>query len=113
MSSTPFAGQLAVKFKRYGFNVTNTENTQTPFSWSYISVNGDGDYTATLEAIQTFVPFTDIRYNTGNILTWLDENGNEISYVNGAEISIYLGADYLLGNESFSGLVQKKFSYDL
>jgi hypothetical protein len=72
-----------------------------------------GDYTATIAAIQAFVPLTDIRFHTGNVLTGLDENGNEFSYVNGAEISLYLGADYLLGSESLSGLVQKKFSYDL
>ncbi|MDR2189853.1 MAG: LCP family protein [Candidatus Peribacteria bacterium] len=32
MASTPFAGQLAVKLKRYGFTVVNTENTPTPLS---------------------------------------------------------------------------------
>jgi LCP family protein required for cell wall assembly len=32
MSATPFAGQLAVKLKRYGFNITSTENAEIPFS---------------------------------------------------------------------------------
>ena len=113
MSTTPFAGQLAVKLKRYGFNITNTENAETSFSGSYITVNGVGDYTATLEAIQFFLPITDIRYTTENILIGRDENGNEIAYTDGADISIYLGADYLLGSETLSGLVQQKFSFDL
>ena len=69
MSATPFAGQLAVKLKRYGFNVIKTQNADTPFSDSYISVNGIGDYTATIEAIQVFIPITDIRYTTENVST--------------------------------------------
>jgi LCP family protein required for cell wall assembly len=113
MSATPFAGNLAVKLKRYGFNVVNTENTEAPFSGSYITINNVGDYTATIQAIQTFVPIADIRYMTGNVETGFDENGQEITFLNGADISLYLGADYLLGSEVLSGLVQKKFSYDL
>jgi hypothetical protein len=50
---------------------------------------------------------------TGNVETGVDENGNEFTFLNGADISLYLGADYLLGSEVLSGLVQKKFSYDL
>jgi hypothetical protein len=113
MSSVPFAGQLAVKLKRYGFNIVNTENTATPLTKSYISVNNVGEYDAVLQAIQTFLPITDIRYDTGMVMTGLDENGNEITLFDGKEISIYLGEDYLLGSETLSGLVQKKFSYEL
>ena len=113
MASTPFAGQLAVKLKRYGFNIVNTENASTPLSKSYISINNVGEYDATLQAIQTFLPITDIRYATGMATTGRDENGNEITIFDGNEISIYLGEDYLLGSEVLSGLVQKKFSYEL
>jgi hypothetical protein len=113
MASTPFAGQLAVKLKRYGFNIVNTENASTPLSQSYISVNNVGEYEATLQAIQTFLPITDIRYATGMVMTGFDAYGNETTLFDGNEISIYLGEDYLLGSEMLSGLVQKKFSYEL
>ncbi|MDR0860035.1 MAG: LytR C-terminal domain-containing protein [Candidatus Peribacteria bacterium] len=113
MSATPFAGQIAVKLKRYGFNITNTQNSETPSSGSYLLIHGLEPLDATISAIQTFLPFTDIRYDTGSILTGLDENGKEYSYFEGTDITIMLGADYLLGSESLSGLVQKKFSYDL
>jgi hypothetical protein len=113
MASTPFAGQLAVKLKRYGFNIVSTENTTTPFSGSYIIVNNIGNFDATLQALQTFLPISDIRYDTGSVLTGLDFNGQETTFFDGKDISIYLGADYLLGSEVLSGLVQKKFSYDL
>jgi hypothetical protein len=113
MASVPFAGQLAVKLKRYGFNVTNTENATTPLTGSYLTIHGDKEYSATIQAIQLLLPITDIRYDTGSMVTGQDEQGNEFSYVNGAEISLSLGADYLLGSETLSGLVQKKFSYDI
>jgi hypothetical protein len=113
MASTPFAGQLAVKLKRYGFNIVSTENTTTPFSGSYITVNNIGNFDATLQALQQFLPLSDIRYDTGSVLTGLDFNGQETTFFDGKDISIYLGADYLLGSEVLSGLVQKKFSYDL
>jgi hypothetical protein len=113
MSTVPFAGQLAVKLKRYGFDVIKTENADSPLDASYIVVNALGEYSATLEAIQTFIPIMDVRYIPGNVITELDETGHEFSYLEGADISIYLGADYLLGTEDFLGLVQEKFSFDL
>ena len=113
MSGIPFAGNLAAKLKRYGFNIINTENAEFTGARSYISINNIGDFTPTIQVIQSFVSISDIRYNTGNVMTGQDEYGNEITYIDGADISLYLGADYLVGSESLSGLVQKKFSYDL
>jgi hypothetical protein len=82
MSSTPFAGQLAVKLKRYGFNVTSTENAATSSSGSYLIVHTVDPREASIAAIQTFLPLTDIRYDTGSLLTGIDEHGNVHSYLN-------------------------------
>ena len=68
MSSTPFAGNLAVKFKRYGFNVIKANNADVTGAKSYLLINNIGDYSATIGAIQTFVPITEILYNTGNVM---------------------------------------------
>ncbi|MDR3169454.1 MAG: LytR C-terminal domain-containing protein [Candidatus Peribacteria bacterium] len=81
MSSTPFAGQIAVKLKRYGFNITSTTNTETPSSGSYLILHTEDPREATIAAIQTLLPLTDIRYDTGNLLTGIDENGNLYSYL--------------------------------
>lgn len=113
MSSVPFAGNLAVKLKRYGFNITNTQNTETSQTGSYIKINTYGEFSGTIQAIQSFLPIQDVRYDLSNVSTGLDLEGNEITFFNGADISLVLGADYLVGSEMFSGLVQKKFTYDL
>jgi len=113
MSTTPFAGQFAVKLKRYGFNVVTADNAESPSSGTYVVIHGDRDLTASVEALQVFLSVQDIRYDTGSVLTGIDLSGNVYSYVNGAEISVVLGEDYLLGSEVMSGLVERKFSYDL
>ena len=113
MPSTPFAGNLAVKLKRYGFKITNTDNTPEPQTSSYIQINTQGTFSGTIQAIQTFLPVRDIKYDISNMMAGLDAEGNEVLFTNGADISIVLGADYLLGSPTMSGLIQKKFSYDL
>ncbi|MDR2189854.1 MAG: hypothetical protein LBP53_01340 [Candidatus Peribacteria bacterium] len=75
-------------------------------------VQSGTDYTPTLEALQTFLPFSDIRYATRTLTTG-EVMHNEQMMFDGTTISVYLGADYLLGSAMFSGLVQKKFSYEL
>ncbi|GHV27612.1 hypothetical protein FACS1894176_09670 [Bacteroidia bacterium] len=90
MSATPFAGQIAVKLKRYGFNVTNTQNSEIPTSGSYLIIHGLEPLSATISAIQTFIHLTDIRYDTGSVLTGIDENGLEYKYFEGTDITIVL-----------------------
>ncbi|MDR2540365.1 MAG: hypothetical protein LBD11_00890 [Candidatus Peribacteria bacterium] len=90
MSTTPFAGQIAVKLKRYGFNITNTQNSEIPNSGSYLVIHGLNPLEATISAIQTFIPLTDIRYDTGSILTGIDENGKEYNYFEGTDITLVL-----------------------
>ncbi|MDR0282264.1 MAG: hypothetical protein LBI53_02855 [Candidatus Peribacteria bacterium] len=113
MAAVPFAGNLAIKMKRYGFEITETKNAETPIITSYIAINNIGDFSPTIQAIQKIIPITEIRDNSQLVVTGLDLSGNEISFFEGAEISIYLGEDYLLGSDQLSGLVEKKFSYEL
>ncbi len=67
MGTTKFNDQLAVKLKRYGFNIIESIMRADPMEKSTISINNLGDYTATIDAIKTFVPDLQIEYNTGNI----------------------------------------------
>lgn len=113
MGKGKFDQQLATKLKRYGFNVIETMERADPLSVSTLSINNLGDYTATIEALKTFVPDLQIAYNTGNVQSWRDENGNPTVFVEGADISLILGNDYLLGSPTMSGLVEKKFSFTL
>lgn len=113
MSSTPFAGNLAVKLKRYGFTIADTQNTEVPQATSYIQINNYGDFSGTIQAIQTFLPIQEIKSDFSKVSTGLDIEGNEVTFFDGTDISLVIGADYLQGSESLSGLVQKKFTYDL
>ncbi|MDR0369061.1 MAG: LCP family protein [Candidatus Peribacteria bacterium] len=90
MSSIPFAGNLAVKLKKYGFNITNTQNTELPQTGSYIQINTYGEFSGTIQAIQTFLPIQDIKYDFSKLSTGLDVEGNEITFSNGADISLVL-----------------------
>lgn len=108
-----FADQMAVKIKRYGFNAISTMVWAEASPKSTVVVNNLGDYTATLEALKVFVPDFEVYYNTGNVQSWWDENGNPITFVNGADIQLVLWNDYLLWSAVMSGLVEKKFSYEL
>jgi len=113
MAAVPFAGNLAIKMKRYGFQIAETKNAETPITTSYIAINNIGDFSPTIQAIQKIVPITEIRDNSQLVVTGLDLSGNEISFFEGTDISIYLWEDYLLGSDQLSGLVEKKFSYEL
>lgn len=113
MGNTKFNDQLAVKLKRYWFNVIDSMIRADPMEYSTVSVNNIGDYTATIEALKTFIPDLRVEYNTWNIQSWRDENGNPITFVEGADITVILGNDYLLGSPTMSGLVETKFSFKL
>lgn len=67
MGKGKFDQQLATKLKRYGFNVIETMERADSLSVSTLSINNLGDYTATIEALKTFVPDLQIAYNTGNV----------------------------------------------
>jgi hypothetical protein len=49
---------------KYGLNVTNVANAEEPTDHSYIVINMVGDFSGTIDAIQTFLPIQDIRIDT-------------------------------------------------
>lgn len=107
------ATRLWVKMVKYGLNVTNVTNWETPTDHSYIMVNMVWDFTWTIEAIQEFLPIQDIRVDTWSVQVETYENWEVEYWTNRAYISVVLWDDYILWNEYFSWLSEKKFSYKL
>ena len=105
--------RLWVKMVKYGLNVTNVTNWETPTDHSYIVVNMVWDFTWTIEAIQEFLPIQDIRVDTWSVQVETYENWEVEYWTNRAYISVVLWDDYILWNEYFSWLSEKKFSYKL
>jgi hypothetical protein len=64
MSNVKFNDQIAVKLKRYGFNVTENMVWADPMQYSTVSIHNIGDYIATIEALKVFIPDLKIEYNT-------------------------------------------------
>lgn len=112
-SKVKFADQMWVKLKRYGLNIISTMIWADPQEKTTLVINNIWDYTATIDALKNFVPSFDIYYNTWNIQSWWDENWNEITFVDGADLQLVLWDDYLLGNAEASGYIDTKFSYEL
>lgn len=114
LSNASLANSLWAKMARYGLTVSNVTNGESPVENSYISINMVWDFSGTIDAIQTFLPIQDIRVDTWSVQAEYDEDWNVIEYwTNRAYISVVLGNDYVLGNEAFSWLSQKRFSYKL
>lgn len=107
------ATHLWAKMAKYWLNVTNTATAESPSETSYITINMVWDFTWTIEAIQTFLPITDIRIDTGSVQEDQDSEWNIEYRTNRAYITVTLWNDYILWNEAFSGLAEKKFSYTL
>lgn len=109
---TSLATSLWAKMARYWLNVTNATNWE-PVENSYITINMVWDFTWTIEAIQTFLPIQDIRIDTWSVQEDYDEDWNIEYWTDRAYITVVLGNDYVLWNENFPWLVEKKFSYKL
>lgn len=91
-----FATQLAVKLKKYAFNVTNVENFTSTLTWTTVYVLGTGDYQYTVKTLKNFI-------NIDEVITTPDP----------LMIQQYTGSDLLLvlGNSYIDQLVMKPFSY--
>ena len=106
------ATRLWAKLAKYWLNVTNVTNWDTTET-SYIMINMVWDFTWTIDAIQTFLPIQDIRVDTWSVQEDHDEYWNIEYWTNRAYISVVLWNDYILWSDSFSWLVDEKFSYVL
>lgn len=106
------ATKLWVKMVKYWLNVTNVANWD-PVEHSYITINMVWNFTGTIEAIQTFFPIQDIRVDTWSVQEEYLEDWTIEYRTNRAYLTITLWDDFVLWNEYFSWLAEKKFSYKL
>lgn len=90
-----FANQLAVKLKKYAFNIVDVSNFSQPISWTAIYILSTGDVSKTIETLKNFVPVTDIVEN--GLGSWFDQ-------LSGVDLVLVLGNDYIphLANNPFS-----------
>ena len=114
LAKSSIATKFWVKLVKYWLNVTNVTNWESPSEHSYITVNMVWDFSWTIEAIQAFLPIQDIRVDTWSVQAEYDSEWNFLEYwTNRAYITITLWDDFVLWNEYFSWLAEKKFSYKL
>ena len=107
------ATKFWVKLVKYWLNITNVTNWD-PVEHSYITINMVWDFSGTIDAIQAFLPIQDIRIDTWSVQEEYDSEWNFIEYwTNRAYVTITLWDDFILWNEYFSWLAEKKFSYKL
>ena len=107
------ATKFGSKMVRYGLNVTNVANWETTSETSYITINMVWDFSGTIEAIQAFLPIYDIRVDTWSVQEEVLEDWTVEYWTNRAYITITLWDDFVLWNEYFSWLAEKKLSYKL
>ena len=91
-----FANQLAVKLKKYAFNIVNVQNFSQTLSWTTVYILGTGEYENTVKTLKNFINIDEV-----------------ISVPDPLLIQQYTGADMLLvmGNSYVTQLVSKPFSY--
>jgi len=91
-----FANQLAIKLKKYAFNITTVQNFSQILSGTTIYVLGTGEYQNTVKTLKNFITIDEVITTPDPLL-----------------VQQYTGADMLLvmGNSYISQLAIKPFSY--
>jgi len=94
--SDGFGNQIAVKLKKYAFNITTVQNFSQQLTWTTIYILWTGEYKNTVKTLKNFV-------NIDTVITTPDP----------LMAQQYTGADMLLilGNSYVDQLVNKPFSY--
>ena len=114
LARSSIATKFWVKMVKYWLNVTNVTNWENPSETSYITINMVWDFSGTIDAIQAFFPIQDIRVDTWSVQAEYDSEWNFVEYwTNRAYITVTLWDDFVLWNEYFSWLSEKRFSYKL
>jgi len=70
-----FANQLAVKLKKYAFNVVDTQNFGQAISWNVVYVLGTGNYKDTINTLKYFLDISEVVTNIGSweiSYSWVD-----------------------------------------
>jgi hypothetical protein len=91
-----FANQLAVKLKKYAFNITTVQNFSQILSWTTVYILGTGEYKNTIKTLKNFINIDEVVTTPDPLL-----------------LQQYTGADMLLvmGNSYINQLATKPFSY--
>jgi len=94
--SDGFANQLAVKLKKYAFNITTVQNFSTQLSWTTVYILGSWEYKNTIKTLKNFITINEVITTPDPLLA-----------------QQYTGADILLvmGNSYINQLASKPFSY--
>ena len=113
LAKSSIATKFGAKMARYWLNVSNVTNGEEPSETSYITINMVGDFSWTIDAIQAFLPIQDIRVDTWSVQVETLENWETEYWTERAYVTVTLWDDFVLWNEYFSGLSEKKFSFKL
>jgi hypothetical protein len=91
-----FANQLAVKLKKYAFNIINVQNFAQTISGTTVYILGTGEYQYTIKTLKNFIAIDEVVTSPDPLL-----------------VQQYTGVDMLLvmGNSYITQLVTKPFSY--
>ena len=91
-----FANQLAVKLKKYAFNITTVQNFSQILSWTTVYILGTWEYKNTVKTLKNFINIDEVITTPDPLL-----------------LQQYTGADMLLvmGNSYITQLATKPFSY--
>ena len=86
-----FAQDIAIKLKKYAFNVIDIENSPHMISGTTFYVVSTGSVNYTIKTLENFVPISDIVKNSN--LSWIYQlsGSNQITW---ADIILVLGDDY-------------------
>ncbi|HRX63543.1 MAG TPA: LCP family protein [Candidatus Absconditabacterales bacterium] len=93
-SPTGWANKLAVKLKKYGFNIADIDNSDEKFLQTTV-ITYDKKYNSTIETLQYFLPINQIERSS--LMT-----GEELEY----DMEIILGDDFI------DYIIQSPFSYE-
>ncbi len=91
-----FANQVAVKLKKYAFNIINVQNFSQILSWTTIYILGTWEYKYTIKNLKNLIAVDEVITTPDPLL-----------------VQQYTGVDMLLimGNNYITQLVSKPFSY--
>jgi hypothetical protein len=94
--SDGFANNLAVKLKKYAFNISTVQNFSQILSWTTVYILGTWDYQYTVKTLKYFINIDEVVTTPDPLLA-----------------QQYTGVDMLLvlGNSYIDQLVAKPFSY--
>ncbi len=84
--SNSFANQLAVKLKKYAFNIINVKNFSQTLSWTTVYILGSWDYQDTVKMLKNFINIDEVVTTPDPLL---------IQQYTGVDMLLVMGNDYV------------------